>query len=79
MDRLTRKRASDFPGAGAPGSCEPVPEFNERGARYLVIGGFAIIAAGYARTTGELDLSIDASLENEARVFKASKSCLTNA
>jgi hypothetical protein len=46
-------------------------ELNERGARYLVIGGFAIIAAGYARTTGDLDLLIDATLENEARVFKA--------
>ena len=31
-------------------------ELNERGARYLVIGGFAIIAAGYARTTGDVDL-----------------------
>ena len=46
-------------------------ELNERGARYLVIGGFAIIAAGYARTTGDLDLLIDADLENEAKVFKA--------
>ena len=46
-------------------------ELIERGARYLVIGGFEIIAAGYARTTGDLDLLIDASLENEARVFKA--------
>ena len=46
-------------------------ELNELGARYLVIGGFAIIAAGYARTTGDLDLLIDADLENEAKVFKA--------
>jgi hypothetical protein len=46
-------------------------ELNERSARYLVIGGFAIIAAGYARTTGHVDLLIDANLENEAKVFKA--------
>ena len=46
-------------------------ELNERGARYLVIGGFAIIAAGYARTTADVDLLIDANLENEANVFKA--------
>ena len=46
-------------------------ELNEQGARYLVIGGFAIIAAGYARTTGDLDLLIDANLENEGKVFEA--------
>ncbi|HEY5705362.1 MAG TPA: hypothetical protein VIS96_07295 [Terrimicrobiaceae bacterium] len=46
-------------------------ELNERGALYLVIGGFAIIAAGYARTTGDVDLLIDAGVENEAKVFKA--------
>jgi len=46
-------------------------ELNERGARYLVIGGFTIIAAGYARTTGDVDLLIDANLDNEAKVFKA--------
>ncbi len=46
-------------------------ELTEQGARYLVIGGFAIIAAGYARTTGDLDLLIDANLENEGKVFEA--------
>ena len=44
---------------------------NELGARYLVCGGFAIIHSGYARLTGDIDLLIDASLENEARVFAA--------
>ena len=46
-------------------------ELNEQGARYLIIGGFAIIAAGYARTTADVDLLIDAALDNEAKVFKA--------
>ena len=46
-------------------------ELNARGARYLVCGGFAIIHAGYPRTTGDIDLLVDASLENEARVFAA--------
>ena len=47
---------------------------NELGARYLVCGGFAIIQAGYPRFTGDIDLLVDSSLENEAKVFKALES-----
>ena len=46
-------------------------ELNLRGARYVVVGGFAIIMGGLPRTTGDVDLVIDASLENEAKVFAA--------
>jgi len=44
---------------------------NKLGARYLVIGGFAIRGAGYIRNTMDLDLLIDASLSNETKVFEA--------
>lgn len=44
---------------------------NERGARYVVIGGFAIRAAGYNRRTMDVDLIVAADHENEARVFDA--------
>ncbi len=44
---------------------------NELGAKYVVIGGFAIIASGMARTTGDVDILMDTDIENEARVFKA--------
>jgi hypothetical protein len=44
---------------------------NERGARYLVCGGFAIRAAGYARHTGDIDILMDVSLENEERVYSS--------
>lgn len=44
---------------------------NAEGARYLVVGGFAIISAGYPRATGDLDLLIDADLTNEAKVYRA--------
>jgi hypothetical protein len=44
---------------------------NELGARYIVIGGFAIITAGYPRSTMDIDYVIDTSLENEALVYKA--------
>lgn len=44
---------------------------NERGARYVIVGGFAIIAAGLPRLTGDIDLIVAADLENEAKVFAA--------
>ena len=44
---------------------------NAEGALYLVVGGFAIISAGYPRSTGDLDLLIDTDLANEAKVFRA--------
>jgi len=47
---------------------------NECRAHYLVVGGFAIIEAGMPRTTGDIDLLVDASYENEARVFKVLES-----
>ncbi|HEV2327283.1 MAG TPA: hypothetical protein VGY56_00670 [Verrucomicrobiae bacterium] len=46
-------------------------ELNQRGARYVVVGGFAIIAAGFARLTGVIDLLVAADPENEAKVFSA--------
>ncbi|MGB8466602.1 MAG: hypothetical protein WCE49_16765 [Terrimicrobiaceae bacterium] len=47
---------------------------NKLGARYLVIGGYAIIHAGYPRFTGDLDILIDTAQENEAKVFEALRS-----
>jgi predicted nucleotidyltransferase len=44
---------------------------NDAGARYMLIGGFAVIAHGGARTTKDIDLLIDASAENVARVKQA--------
>ena len=46
-------------------------ELNQRGARYVVIGGFAIRAAGYSRSTMDLDLLVADDRDNEARVFAA--------
>ena len=33
-------------------------ELNQRGARYVVIGGFAVIAAGLPRMTTDIDLMV---------------------
>ena len=46
-------------------------ELNQRGARYVVIGGFAIRAAGYNRRTMDVDLLVASDRDNEARVFDA--------
>lgn len=44
---------------------------NDAGAKYVLIGGFAVIARGGARTTKDIDLLIDASSDNVARVKRA--------
>jgi phosphoserine phosphatase len=46
-------------------------ELNQRGAKYVVVGGFAIRAANYNRRTMDVDLIVAADLENEAKVFSA--------
>lgn len=39
-----------------------------------MVGGFAIIEAGFPRLTGDVDLLVDTSPENEQRVFEALRS-----
>ena len=46
-------------------------ELNQRGAKYVVIGGFAIIAAGLPRLTADIDLLVATDAENEAKVYSA--------
>lgn len=46
-------------------------ELNRLGARYVVVGGWAIIQAAYLRTTEDIDLLIETTHENEARVIQA--------
>ena len=46
-------------------------ELNERGALYVVIGGWAMRAAGYNRRTMDVDLLVATDGANEARVYSA--------
>jgi hypothetical protein len=83
----------DEPNAGAkpdPKELEPRPpleadlvalcrQLNQRGARYLVVGGFAIITAGLPRLTGDIDLIVAVDRENEAKVFSALSTLPDNA
>ena len=60
-------------------SREPRPEdlakicaaLNREGARYILIGGFAVIARGLDRPTKDIDFLIDSSTENIERIKRA--------
>ena len=54
-------------------------ELNQRGAKYVVVGGFAIRAANYIRQTMAVDLIVAADAENEAKVFSALSTLPDNA
>ena len=54
-------------------------ELNQREARYVVVGGFAVRAAGYSRRTMDVDLIVAADRENESRVFSALSTLPDNA
>jgi hypothetical protein len=44
---------------------------NREGARYILIGGFAVIAHGLERPTKDIDLLIDPSVDNVERIKRA--------
>ena len=44
---------------------------NSEGVKYVVVGGCAVILHGYYRTTHDIDLLVDASIENIRRLKKA--------
>ena len=54
-------------------------ELNQREAKYVVVGGFAIIAAGLPRMTTDVDLMVAVDAENEAKVFSALSTLPDNA
>ena len=44
---------------------------NNAGAKYLVIGGMAVIQAGFVRATADIDLLVDSSPENQEKIRAA--------
>jgi hypothetical protein len=44
---------------------------NAEEAKYIVVGGFAMIRAGYPRFTADIDLVVDTDPVNEQKVYKA--------
>lgn len=52
-------------------AAEIAAALNQEGARYLVIGGIACILHGHVRATTDLDILIERTPENAARVLAA--------
>lgn len=44
---------------------------NEQGAKYILIGGFAVIFHGYVRGTKDIDFLVDASDDNVKKIKQA--------
>lgn len=44
---------------------------NKNGVEYMLVGGYAVIYHGYNRTTGDLDIWVNATTENYHRLKKA--------
>ena len=45
--------------------------FHDEGVEYVVVGGYAVIAHGFPRTTGDLDLLVRPTPANARRVVRA--------
>jgi Nucleotidyl transferase of unknown function (DUF2204) len=44
---------------------------NENKVNYILVGGYAVVLHGYPRTTGDMDLWVERSLENYRKLEKA--------
>lgn len=54
-------------------------QLNAAGARYVVVGGFAVLLHGYERTTRDVDYIVDASAENITKIRQALRGILPEA
>ncbi len=51
---------------------EPVFEaLNAHGARYVVVGGVAVVLHGHVRLTGDLDIAVDLAPEEAQKAIEA--------
>jgi len=57
--------------AGLPDLVALCQSLNREAARYVVIGGMAVIQAGFVRATEDIDLLVDNSPDNVARIRRA--------
>src|ERR1700686_1754789 len=63
------------PSMATPALARDFKEFlkslNSNSVEYLLIGGYAVGIYGYIRATNDLDIWVDVSLENAARIDRA--------
>lgn len=50
---------------------EFIQSLNDNGVRYLVVGGYAVALHGYPRYTKDMDVWVEMTIENVARVVTA--------
>lgn len=48
-----------------------IPTLNDNEVRYLLVGGYAVILNGYRRTTGDMDIWVEVTVENHQKLLKA--------
>lgn len=72
---VNRDDSQDGAGASRPATLQDLvalcQALNERQARYVIIGGTAMIQLGFVRATEDIDLLIQRGKENEQRVIEA--------
>lgn len=48
-----------------------IRELNNQQVRYILIGGYSVILHGYSRTTGDMDIWVEKTLENYRKIKRA--------
>jgi hypothetical protein len=65
------QQAEEPRGPGQPDLIELCRALNAEGARYVVVGGMAVVRLGLSRATEDIDLLVDSSAENVSRLRRA--------
>ena len=48
-----------------------ISALNSQSVRYILVGGYSVILHGYPRTTGDMDIWVERSVENYQNIKKA--------
>jgi predicted nucleotidyltransferase len=48
-----------------------IQSLNDCGVKYILVGGYSVILHGYSRTTGDMDIWVERSLENYQTLKRA--------
>jgi hypothetical protein len=76
MAETPHSESCDGPGSRPPAIADLVhlcSALNQAGAKYVIVGGLAIIQAGFPRLTEDIDFLIETSLENEGKILDVLK------